>query len=178
MDSAAPSLPRILWDDTPEEYCVEYPFYPTQEQAALLRRWFGHIRSLHNAAFNYFQETPEVNTALGKLVRYVAQSKFLLELPASALGEKIALITGECEEFTIANHTSRKQDVQIIGLHGEDFVLTERATVVITELGELDIEFNEGPPAENPASIELIHDPVTDHPDSIRLYYKGAANNG
>lgn len=177
MDSAAPSLPRTSSEEA-HEYCVEYEFYPTQEQAALLRRWFGHIRSIHNAAFNYFQEYPETNTALGKLVRYVSQSKFLMELPASALGEKIAIITEECDEFSIENHTSRKQDVQIIGLHGEDFVLTERATVVVAELGELDVEFNEGPPAENPSNIELIHDPRAGHPDTIRLYYKGAANNG
>jgi len=162
-----------------KEHCVEYFFYPNQEQSALLRRWFGHIRSIHNAAFNYLQEFPEVNTALGKLTRYVALSKFLLELPDSVLGEKMSLVAEECEEFTIEHHTSRKQDVQIIGLYGEDFELTERATVVVKGLGELDVEFNEGPPEADPVSIELIHDPLAENADTIRLYYKkGAANNG
>lgn len=168
-----------IQQDSGVEHYVEYFFYPSKEQTALLRRWFGHIRSIHNAAFNYFQESPEVNTAIGKLVRYVAQSKFLMELPQSSLGAKIFVVAEECEEFTIEHHTSRKQDVQVIELHGDDFELTERATVVVKELGELDIEFNEGPPESDPVSIELIHDPLSDHPNTIRLYYKkGAANNG
>lgn len=162
-----------------DEYYVEYPFYPSTEQSALLRRWFGHLRSIHNAAFNYFQEYPEINTAMGKLVRYVGLSKFLLELPDSALGEKMSLVAEECEDFTTAQRASRKQDLQIMGLYGDDFELTARATVVVKELGEMDIEFNEGPPAPEPTSIELIHDPLADHADTIRLYYiKGAANNG
>jgi hypothetical protein len=179
MDTIAASPSAAIDLNMDAEQCVEYLFYPNYEQAALLRRWFGHVRSIHNAAFNYFQESPEVNTAIGKLVRYVAQSKFLMELPSSALGEKISLVAEECEEFTIEHHTTRKQDVQVIGLHGDDFELTARATVVVKELGELDIEFNEGPPAPNPTSIELVHDPLSGHQDSIRLYYsKGAANNG
>lgn len=161
------------------EYCVDFDFYPTPEQKAILKRWYGHIRSIHNAAFNYFQESPEVNTAMGKLVRYVAMSKFLMELPASALGEKIAIVAEDCEDFAIEHHTSRKQDIQVLGLHGKDFELTGRATVVVDQLGELDIEFDEGPPVLDPVSIELIHDPLADHADTIRLYYKkGAANNG
>lgn len=176
--SAAPSAASVS-QNVNDEYCVEFYFYPTPEQKALLKRWFGHIRSIHNAAFNYFQESPEVNTAIGKLVRYVAMSKFLMELPPSALGEKIAIVAEECEDFTIEHHTSRKQDIQIIGIHGKDFELTSRATVVVDQLGELDIEFDEGPPAPNPVSIELIHDPLADHADTIRIYYsKGAANNG
>lgn len=161
-----------------DERCVEYLFFPTPEQSGTLKRWFGHIRSIHNAAFNYFSEYPEMHTAIGKLVRYVSQSKFLMELPPSALGEKITLIAEEGDEFTTEHHTSRKQDRQIIGLFGQDFELTARATVVVAGLGELDIEFNEGPPEHSPVSIDLIHDPRADHPDSIRLYYKGAANNG
>jgi hypothetical protein len=175
---AAPSAATPA-QNADEEYCVEYSFYPTTDQKALLKRWFGHIRSIHNAAFNYFKESPEVNTAIGKLVRYVALSKFLMELPASTLGDKIALVAEECEEFTIEHHTSRKQDIQVLGFHGEDFELTGRATVVVTQLGELDIEFDEGPPAPDPVCIELIHDPLAEHADTIRLYYKkGAANNG
>jgi hypothetical protein len=179
MDFVTASPSAATTQNVADEYCVEYLFYPNTEQTALLKRWFGHIRSIHNAAFNYFQESPEVNTAIGKLVRYVALSKFLMELPASALGEKISLVAEECEDFTIEHHTSRKQDIQVLGFHGDDFELTGRATVVVTQLGELDIEFDEGPPAPDPVSIELIHDPLADHADTIRLYYKkGAANNG
>ena len=180
MDILSPDIKGVSHGTLcPEPESPEYLMFPTEEQAAVLRRWYGHIRSVHNAAFNFFrEENSEPNTSLGKLLRYVAQSKFLMELPSSALGEKVASIVDDWENFIPGNIASRKQDLQVIGLYGQDFHVTERATVVVEGLGELDIEFTEGPPRQNPISIELIHDPLAPHADAIRLYYKGAANNG
>lgn len=180
MDTLSPDF-KVTHSNSvcPEPESPEYLMFPTEEQAAILRRWHGHIRSVHNAAYNFFrEENSEPNTALGKLLRYISQSKFLMELPSSALGEKVAFIVDDWEEFIPGNLASRKQDLQVIGLHGQDFEVTERATVVVAGLGELDIEFTEGPPRQDPVSIELIHDPLAQHADAIRLYYKGAANNG
>ena len=155
-------------------YTTEYSLYPTQEQSATLRRWFGHIRSLHNAASDF---TPRDRVSMtGRLAGYVGHNTFLLELPVSALGAEILNILRDTNEP--AGYISRKRDVQTLTLLSQDFELTERARVVVGGLGELDVDFNEGVPEPFPVSIQIIHDPLAQQPDTIRFYYQGASHRG
>jgi hypothetical protein len=169
MKSSASIIDRAsgVNSDSENTYTREYPVHLTHDQSRTAKRWFGSVRAIRNQSRS-LHETHVAGAAREKLESYVAENVFLHELPSSALRH-------ESLSSSPTQWASRKHDVQQIVISGEDFELTPRATVTIVNLGELDVDFNEGIPEPFPTKIELLQNPAGDA--TVRLHYAGEFPN-
>lgn len=169
MKSSASIIDRAsgVNSDSENTYTREYPVHFTPEQNHTAKRWFGSVRAIRNQSRS-LHEMHMSDAAREKLESYVAENAFLHELPASTL--RYESLSPSPDQWS-----SRKHDVQQIVINGEDFELTPRATVTVVNLGELEVDFNEGIPEPFPTKIELLQYPAGDA--TVRLHYAGEFPN-
>lgn len=144
-------------------YALEYAVEFTPSQSSRAKRWFGCVRAIRNQS-KMIHEAHGAESVREKLGIYIAENPFLQELPESTIDH-------ELQSPASVDWSSRKRDIQQIVIGCADFELTPRATVTVTGLGEMDVDFNEGIPEQFPVKIELTQDPAGSA--TIRLHYAG-----
>lgn len=147
----------------------DYSLAFTPDQRVTVRRWFGSVRVIRNQSLTLLDSHP-LEAVREKLEAYVEETTYLRELPNSSIEHELRL-----DNVVDGGWYSRKHDTQSVVIGPSDFELTVRATVTVTGLGELDVDFNEGIPEPFPTKIELLQDPSGDA--TIRIYYAGDFHN-